>query len=71
MARFLADEDLLARRYASPPNDPEYLDPDRFDGHFVAFHRLVHDAHHRADILRLMDKIGAEPPVARRRRPPL
>lgn len=69
LAHFLSDDARLARRYAPPADDPDYLDPERFDGHFIAFHRLVHDAHHRADMLGLMTNMGLEPPENRRRRP--
>ena len=66
---FLDDQSMLDAIYAPPPGDPAYVDPERFDGHFIAFHRLVHDAHHRADVIHLLTELGVELPPGRRRRP--
>jgi uncharacterized damage-inducible protein DinB len=67
--RFLSDSAALNAHYSPPPDDPGYLDPETFDGHFIAYHRLVHDVHHQGDILRHFDLLGVELPAARRRRP--
>ena len=69
LGRFLADPAQLAARYEPPEGDPPYVDPVRFDGHFIAFHRLIHDAHHRADVIRLLTLLDVELPADRRRRP--
>ena len=70
MTRFLLDPDKLAARYAPPLDDPLYPgDPTDFDGHFIAFHRLVHDAHHRADIFHLLRLAQIDVPIEQRRRP--
>lgn len=69
LERFLGNEDQLNATYQPPPHDPEYLDPEVFDGHFIAFHRLVHDIHHRADIISLLTTLGVDFPADRRRRP--
>jgi hypothetical protein len=52
-----------------PPHDPNYLDPPQFTGHYIAYHRLVHDVHHRADLLASLATLGVELAPARRRRP--
>jgi uncharacterized damage-inducible protein DinB len=70
LSRFLGSDELLLRTYEPPPGDPEtYLDPPAFDGHWIAFHRLVHDVHHRATILHYLNLLGVELPAERRRRP--
>lgn len=66
---FLASQAHLDAVYAPPAGDPWYVDPDHFDGHFIAFHRLIHDAHHRADIIRLLTLLDVQLPPDRRRRP--
>lgn len=74
LERFLSDAEKLAAVYEPPDGDPEYLDPALFDGHFIAYHRLVHDIHHRADIMQRLALLGieisgTEVPAGRRRRP--
>ncbi|MEX2245826.1 MAG: hypothetical protein WEC75_03985 [Dehalococcoidia bacterium] len=39
---------------------PDYRYPDVRDGHYVAWHRMVHDIHHRADILHYLDVLGVD-----------
>ncbi len=69
LADFLGNPGQLTARYQPPEGDPWYVDPEIFDGHFIAFHRLIHDAHHRADIIRLLTLLGVGLPADRRRRP--
>jgi uncharacterized damage-inducible protein DinB len=69
MLRFLSDADTLNKQYVPPPGDPQYVDPATFDGHFIAYHRLVHDVHHQGDILRHFELLGVALPEDRRRRP--
>jgi uncharacterized damage-inducible protein DinB len=70
LARFLSDSAKLAALYEPAPFDPRYADePDVFDGHYIAYHRLVHDAHHRADLIHLLGAAGVALPEERRRRP--
>lgn len=70
LARFLSDPEKLAAVYEPAPFDPRYADePDVFDGHYIAYHRLVHDAHHRADLMHHLTLLGIQPPEERRRRP--
>ena len=69
MQRFLSRAELLDVLYHPPPGDPNYVDPEAFSGHFIAYHRLVHDAHHQGDILRHFELLGVALPEDRRRRP--
>ena len=70
MERFLRDPEKLAASYRPPDDDPVYWgDPADFTGHYIAFHRLVHDVHHRADILHRLDALGIDLPADRRPRP--
>lgn len=69
IASFLADAEALDRDYEPPAGDPPYVDPPEFRGHYVAFHRLAHDVHHRAQLLDRIRDLGIEVPEAIRRRP--
>ena len=69
MLRFLSNTTMLDARYSPPAGDPAHLDPDTFDGHFIAYHRLLHDVHHQSDILRHFELLGVGLPDDRRRRP--
>ncbi len=69
LADFLADGDALEATYEPPANDPQYLDPDEFTGHYVAFHGLAHDVHHRAQLLDRIRDLGIDVPAAIQRRP--
>ena len=69
MLRFMSDKQRLDALYRPPPGDPNYVDPDAFTGHFIMYHRLVHDVHHQADILKHFEQLGVVLPEDRRRRP--
>jgi hypothetical protein len=76
LARFLADSAALAApdpRIGGEPSvffsGPEYRDPPRPDGHYVAWHRMVHDIHHRADVLHYLDILQVDLSAIPRRRP--
>ncbi|MBT5775154.1 MAG: hypothetical protein HOH95_12345 [Dehalococcoidia bacterium] len=69
VASFLGDAEALDREYEPPAGDPPYVDPPEFRGHYVAFHRLAHDVHHRAQLLDRIRDLGLEVPEAIRRRP--
>jgi uncharacterized damage-inducible protein DinB len=76
LARFLADSTALAApdpRLGGEPSafftGPEYRDPPAPDGHYVAWHRMVHDIHHRADILHYLDILNVDLSAIPRRRP--
>ena len=57
--RFLSDPTKLAKAYTE-------IDPDgtkrTLDGHWIAFHLLEHDVHHRADIFHYLALLGVEHP---------
>jgi uncharacterized damage-inducible protein DinB len=55
VARFLSDESKL---------DATYSDGDgrQLTGHWIAFHLLEHDIHHRADIFHYLALLGIETP---------
>ena len=57
--RFLSDDDKLAGFYQW--DDPEQGD-DGANGHWVAFHLLEHDIHHRADLFHYLGELGIEHP---------
>lgn len=57
LAGFLADPERLARVYASA--NPRYAP---YSGHWVAFHLLEHDVHHRADVFHYLALLGIETP---------
>jgi|CXWL01.1.fsa_nt_gi uncharacterized damage-inducible protein DinB len=70
LERFLRSPSRLVAVYEPPTGaqEPDYYgDPLKFDGHFIAYHRLVHDIHHRADLLQYLTILRIELP--RRRRP--
>jgi uncharacterized damage-inducible protein DinB len=76
LSRFLTDEAALDGsdpRAGGPPSQffsgPEYRDPAVSNGHYVAWHRMVHDIHHRADILHYLDILGVDLSAIPRRRP--
>jgi uncharacterized damage-inducible protein DinB len=59
LERFLADPALLAAEYDdSDPGQP----PRTVNGHWIAFHLLEHDIHHRADIFHYLALLGVEHP---------
>ena len=55
---FLADGERLGRTYNQPP-DSRYAP---YTGHWVAFHLLEHDIHHRADVFHYLALLGVETP---------
>lgn len=56
--RFLADQAKLDATYHR-----EHWDEDeRRSGHWIAFHLLEHDIHHRADLLHYLALLGIETP---------
>jgi uncharacterized damage-inducible protein DinB len=81
IATFLASPEQLDATYAPPPPDPEQFrhiaegppvyptEPGPDSGHFIAYHRLVHDVHHRACILNVVDQLGLELQGVRRLHP--
>jgi uncharacterized damage-inducible protein DinB len=53
---FLRDEEKLDARYARADNG------EPISGHWIAFHLLEHDIHHRADIFHYLALLGIETP---------
>jgi len=53
--RFLANRAQLDKVY--PSDDPAH--PDR-DGHWIAFHLLEHDIHHRAELMQRLALMGVK-----------
>lgn len=58
LERFLSDAEKLAASYSW--NDPQW--PEVHKGHWVAFHLLEHDVHHRADVFHYLALLGIEHP---------
>ena len=56
--RFLSDPAKLSKEYSRTRAGEEY----RFSGHWMAFHLLEHDIHHRADIFHYLALLGIEHP---------
>jgi uncharacterized damage-inducible protein DinB len=58
MARFLSAPEKLAATYVGMHPD----DDKGCNGHWIAYHLLEHDIHHRADILNYLTLLGIEHP---------
>ncbi len=58
LERFLSDAARLAANY----NVVYYDEPQTFTGHWIAYHLLEHDIHHRADIFHYLALLGVEHP---------
>ena len=56
--RFLSDAEKLDATYEGRRGDQEYS----YSGHWIAFHLLEHDIHHRADIFHYLALLGIEHP---------
>ncbi len=39
-------------------NAPEYIEPEVYDGHYIAYHRMAHDLHHRSTIVGYLGQLG-------------
>ena len=67
----LGDRARLDAHYTLPAGDDSYAayESGPFDGHRIAYVVLVHDVHHRSDILRNLGLLGVELPASARRRP--
>ncbi len=55
---FLSDPANLEASYEWGPQRPDF----RKNGHWIAFHLLEHDVHHRADIFHYLALLGIEHP---------
>jgi uncharacterized damage-inducible protein DinB len=58
LERFLSNKEQLGATYEA---DPEHRYPS-FNGHWIAYHLLEHDIHHRADIFHYLALLGIEHP---------
>jgi uncharacterized damage-inducible protein DinB len=56
--RFLAEQRYLDRVYEGSRGDVDYS----YSGHWIAFHLLEHDIHHRADVFHYLALLGIEHP---------
>jgi len=56
--RFLSQQRYLDRVYEGTRGGQEYS----FSGHWIAFHLLEHDIHHRADVFHYLALLGTEHP---------
>jgi len=39
-------------------NAPDYEEPVVYDGHYLAYHRMAHDLHHRSTIIGHLGRLG-------------
>jgi uncharacterized damage-inducible protein DinB len=58
LQRFLSDAEKVGATY----EDVWYGEPHRLSGHWIAYHLLEHDIHHRADIFHYLALLGIEHP---------
>ena len=58
LERFLSDPAKLSATYEGL----YYGEPHSFTGHWIAYHLLEHDIHHRADIFHYLALLGIEHP---------
>jgi uncharacterized damage-inducible protein DinB len=54
--RFLADQSQLDKTYTAEREGKT----ETFTGHFIAFHLLEHDVHHRAELMQRLALLGIE-----------
>ena len=62
VSRFLSDPARLATSYRWISAEDRHTFNEEETGHWVAFHLLEHDIHHRADILHYLALLGIEHP---------
>jgi len=59
VSTFLSDREKLDSVHEPLiANAPEYIEPEVYDGHYVAYHRMAHDLHHRSTIIGHMGQLG-------------
>jgi len=60
VAAFLSNPELLDSRHEPLTGGlaPEYIEPEVYDGHYIAYHRMAHDLHHRSTIVGHLGKLG-------------
>ena len=37
---------------------PKYIEPEVYDGHYITYHRMAHDLHHRSTIIGYLNQLG-------------
>lgn len=57
LAAFLADSKRLDAVYENPSAD-DANEPHIYDGHYIAYHRLAHDLHHRGTVIDYLGQLG-------------
>jgi uncharacterized damage-inducible protein DinB len=59
LARFLSDSAKLDATYDGRGVDLYYNDdPEDYTGHYIPYHRFVHDLHHRSTIIGYLAQLG-------------
>ena len=60
VASFLSDADKLDAVHEPLTGGlaPEYVEPEVYDGHYIAYHRMAHDIHHRSTIIGHLNQLG-------------
>ena len=59
VAEFLSDPAKLdATHEPLTASAPEYIEPPVCDGHYIAYHRMAHDIHHRSTIIGHLNQLG-------------
>jgi uncharacterized damage-inducible protein DinB len=57
LAEFLADQRRLDAVYENTADDYAN-EPEKYDGHYIAYHRLAHDLHHRGTVIDYLGQLG-------------
>jgi len=60
VAAFLSDAEKLDAVHEPLTGGmaPEYIEPDVYDGHYISYHRMAHDLHHRSTIIGYLHQLG-------------
>ena len=58
LAEFLSDAKRLDAQCEPNARGFYQLEPEIYDGHYVAYHRLAHDLHHRSTVLDYLGQLG-------------
>lgn len=60
VAEFLTDAEKLDAVHEPLTGGlaPDYTEPEVYDGHYIAYHRMAHDLHHRSTIVGYLGQLG-------------
>ncbi len=58
VAEFLSDGQRLDAEFDPHALGEYQREPTKYDGHYVAYHRLAHDLHHRGTVLDYLGQLG-------------